>query len=68
MANHLRAELVLDALEMALWNRRPARGLIHHSDHGCQYTSFAFGCCGASRNIWCATHVEVGLSVARAIT
>ena len=36
MANHLRTELVLDALEMALWNRRPARGLIHHSDHGCQ--------------------------------
>jgi putative transposase len=43
MANHLRTELVLDALEMALWNRRPARGLIHHSDHGCQYTSLAFG-------------------------
>jgi hypothetical protein len=36
MANHLRTELVLDALEMALWNRRPAPGLIHHSDHGCQ--------------------------------
>ena len=43
MANHLRTELVLDALEMALWNRRPAPGLIHHSDHGCQYTSLAFG-------------------------
>ena len=36
MANHLRTELVLDALEMALWNRRPGPGLIHHSDHGCQ--------------------------------
>jgi len=36
MASHLRTELVLDALEMALWNRRPAPGLIHHSDHGCQ--------------------------------
>lgn len=33
MANHLRTELVLDALEMALWNRRPGPGLIHHSDH-----------------------------------
>ena len=43
MADHLRAELVVDALEMALWNRRPAGGLIHHSDHGSQYTSLAFG-------------------------
>jgi putative transposase len=43
MADHLRTELVLDALEMALWNRRPAGGVIHHSDHGCQYTSLAFG-------------------------
>jgi putative transposase len=43
MADHLRAELVLDALEMALWNRRPPAGLVHHSDHGCQYTSLAFG-------------------------
>ena len=43
MADHLRAELVVDALEMALWNRRPADGLIHHSDHGAQYTSLAFG-------------------------
>jgi transposase InsO family protein len=36
MAEHLRAELVLDALEMALYRRRPERGLIHHSDRGCQ--------------------------------
>jgi putative transposase len=36
MANHLRTELVLDALEMALWNRRPGAGLIHHADHGTQ--------------------------------
>jgi putative transposase len=43
MADHLRTELVLDALEMAVWNRRPAPGLVHHSDHGCQYTSLAFG-------------------------
>jgi putative transposase len=42
MANHLRAELVLDALEMALGQRR-AHGVIHHSDQGCQYTSIAFG-------------------------
>lgn len=43
MAAHMRAELVLDALEMALWTRRPDAGLIHHSDHGSQYTSLAFG-------------------------
>jgi putative transposase len=43
MADHLRAELVVEALEMAPWNRRPAPGLVHHSGHGCQYTSPAFG-------------------------
>lgn len=42
MATHLRTELVLDALNMALYQRRPSN-VIHHSDHGCQYTSYAFG-------------------------
>jgi putative transposase len=42
MENHLRTELVLAAINMALSQRRP-EGVIHHSDHGCQYTSFAFG-------------------------
>lgn len=42
MANHLRTELVLDALEMAIGQRRPA-DVIHHSDQGSQYTSVAFG-------------------------
>ena len=42
MANHLRARLVLDALDMALCQRRP-KGVIHHSDQGSQYTSIAFG-------------------------
>jgi len=42
MANHLRTELILDALEMALWQRRP-ENVIHHSDHCTQYTSLAFG-------------------------
>jgi len=42
MANHLRTELVLEALNMALSQRRPGE-VIHHSDQGCQYTSFAFG-------------------------
>ncbi len=43
MAEHLRAELVVGALEMAVWNRHPRVGVIHHSDHGCQYTSLLFG-------------------------
>ena len=42
MADHLRSELVVDALEMALARRRPDRGLIHHSDHGCQFTAVLF--------------------------
>lgn len=37
MADHLRAELVLDALSMATTTRSPAPGLIHHSDRGVQY-------------------------------
>lgn len=43
MTEHLRSELVVAALEMALWNRRPTQGVIHHSDQGSQYTSVAFG-------------------------
>ena len=42
MANHLRTELVLDALEMAIHQRKPL-SVIHHSDRGSQYTSLAFG-------------------------
>lgn len=42
METHLKTELVLDALHMALWRRRPS-SVIHHSDQGCQYTSIAFG-------------------------
>ena len=42
MANHLRTELILEALNMAIWRRRPQE-VIHHSDQGCQYTSIAFG-------------------------
>ena len=42
MATHLRTELVLEALDMAIVQRRPVQ-VIHHSDQGCQYTSFAFG-------------------------
>ena len=42
MAHHLRAELVIDALEMALQRRKPEAGLVHHSDRGVQYTSLSF--------------------------
>jgi putative transposase len=42
METHLRTELVLQALNLALWQRRPA-AVIHHSDQGSQYTSLAFG-------------------------
>jgi putative transposase len=43
LADHLRTDLVLDALEMALWRRDLTFGdLIHHSDRGCQYTSFRY--------------------------
>ncbi len=42
MASHLRTELVLAAFEMALSQRRPDE-VVHHSDQGCQYTSYAFG-------------------------
>jgi putative transposase len=43
MAGHLRTSLILDAIDMAITRRRPAAGLVHHSDRGTQYTSFAFG-------------------------
>lgn len=42
MATTLHTNIVLDALDMALWRRRPT-GVIHHSDQGSQYTSLAFG-------------------------
>jgi putative transposase len=42
MATHLGSSLVVDALDMAIARRRP-RGVIHHSDQGCQYTSVEFG-------------------------
>ena len=42
MESHLRTELVLQALNMALYLRRP-QGVIHHSDQGIQYTAYAFG-------------------------
>ena len=44
IADHMRAELVADALQMATWRRRPPEGqTIAHSDHGSVYTSWLFG-------------------------
>jgi putative transposase len=43
MAEHLRAELVVDAPEMAVARRRPQPGLVHHCDQGSQYVSLLFG-------------------------
>ena len=43
MATHLRTELVIDALQMAIARRKPSPGLVHHSDRGVQYTSVSFG-------------------------
>jgi putative transposase len=43
IADHLRSELVVDALQMARWQRQPAPGTIVHADRGAQYTSWIFG-------------------------
>ena len=43
MADHMRSDLVVDALNMAIARRRPEAGLIHHSDQGSQFVSLAFG-------------------------
>jgi len=42
MSSRMKAQLVCDALQMAIWQRRPKAGLIHHSDRGSQYASKAF--------------------------
>jgi putative transposase len=43
MSSRLATQIVLDALAMAVEQRQPASGVIHHSDQGCQYTSTEFG-------------------------
>jgi transposase InsO family protein len=42
LRSHMKSSLVIEALQMAIRRRRPPRGLIHHSDQGCQYASHAF--------------------------
>jgi transposase InsO family protein len=56
MAEHLRAELVLDALSMALARRRPGAGLLHHSDRGVQYA------CGEYRRMLKENGMECSMS------
>ena len=51
MADHMRAELVCEALEMAISSRRPGPELIFHSDRGSQYTSRQFGDLLASQGV-----------------
>jgi transposase InsO family protein len=55
LADHLRTELVLAALAMALRERRPRDGeLVHHSDRGCQYTAAAYQTVLARHGIRCS--------------
>jgi putative transposase len=42
VAKSMRTDLVLDALEQALWSRRDTQGLVHHSDRGSQYLSIHY--------------------------
>ena len=42
MSSRMKALMVCDALKMAIWQRRPTAGLIHHSDRGVQYASLEF--------------------------
>jgi putative transposase len=43
MDSHVRTELVVGALDMVVWRRKPSAGLVHHSDRGVQYTEISFG-------------------------
>ena len=54
MADHLRTELALEALLMALGARRPPPGLVHHTDRGCQYTAAAYQVGLATRRLVCS--------------
>jgi len=42
VADHMRTELCVNALQMAFWRRKPKPGLLHHSDRGSQYASYEY--------------------------
>jgi putative transposase len=70
MANHLRAELVVDALDMAIWRRQPLAGLVHHSDQGCQGVfKWSSQQLGSEELRWDQASVDglIGLSVLRCV-
>ena len=54
MTSHMTAELVTDALIMAIWRRGPVEALLHHSDQGSQYTSELFQRLLADHGIECS--------------
>jgi putative transposase len=56
MADHLRSELCLDALKMAIRSRRPGEDLIHHSDRGVQYACFDY------RHLLQANDIQLSMS------
>lgn len=56
MKNHMRAELVNDALLMAIWKRKPAHGLVWHTDRGSQYAS------DSHREILLEHHIKQSMS------
>ncbi len=56
MADHLQTDLVSDALGMALQQRRPAQGLLHHRDRGVQYASEDY------QQLLARHHMEVSMS------
>ena len=68
MADHMRAELVVDALQMALARRRPGLGSIHHTDQGSQYVSLwrsaSTPATPASRSRWAAAATAYDNAVA----
>ena len=54
MADHMRTKLVQDALTMALWRRRPATGLLRHSDRDSQYAGKDHRTLPAANGIECS--------------
>ena len=42
MGEYPTADLTVEAVKMAVWNRQPEPGVIHHSDHGSQYAAAEF--------------------------